>query len=132
MPEQDRTPSSSHSLTTLRCRCCAARLTKPKQLFEVEVEVTLDRPDRAGLVDPLQRAAYRQPRILLNMSSTRTLSLLGLSSEALASGPQINPKEILYKRLENVVGLVIRIEKNLEINDPNSVGRILVVEVPAD
>ncbi|VDP79375.1 unnamed protein product [Echinostoma caproni] len=102
----------------LRCQQCYRSLssgTDQQQQFEVEVTITLDKIHSRGLPHPLGDPG---PQVVLN-------------------APQMNPKTMIFKRVDDVLGLVLRVDECQDsgqsfarIGARCNCGRILIAELP--
>ncbi|KAA3674619.1 uncharacterized protein DEA37_0002307 [Paragonimus westermani] len=122
-------------LALFTCQRCLSCATEPLQLLELEVLVQLDETcSSEASINPLHvnRSQVLTPWIVLNMSTTRLFKLLDLPLSASIENMQFNPKTLLGRRLNEVIGLIVQINPEYLIScESLSVLGIHVIEVDA-
>ncbi|KAF5403565.1 hypothetical protein PHET_02985 [Paragonimus heterotremus] len=126
---------TSTKLALFTCQRCLTCAPDPLQLMELEVLVQLDDTcsSEASINPPrVNRSQVLTPWIVLNMSTTRLFKLLDLPLSASIKNMQFNPKTLLSRRLNEVIGLIVHIDLEYVIScESLPVLGIHVIEVDA-
>ncbi|KAF8569319.1 hypothetical protein P879_03704 [Paragonimus westermani] len=106
-------------LAVFTCQRCLSCASEPLQLLELEVLVQPDDTcSSEASINPLRvnRSQVLTPWIVLNMSTTRLFKLLDLPLSASIKNMQFNPKTLLGRRLNEVIGLIVKIDPEYVIS----------------